>query len=124
MTQLKMEREAALKDYLKVVAALPRVGTLQRLAWMDAWKQGQAEAGRLLLESFLPMVVAEAAARRGLGARFDALLAAGNRALAKALPRACLDVVGFEEALHGAVVLALKEQWMKAAEKGRDQKLI
>ncbi len=120
MTQLMMKREAALKDYLKVVAMLPRVSANQRQAWAQAWNQGQAEAGRQLMESFLPMVVAEAAARRGLGASFETLLAAGNRAMAKAMPSACAELKTMESALRHAVIQALKDHWMKAAEKARD----
>jgi DNA-directed RNA polymerase sigma subunit (sigma70/sigma32) len=119
MLQLKMEREAALKSYLQVVAALPRPAESQRRAWLRAWRGGNADAGRLLLESFLPMVVAEAAARRGLGARFEALLAAGNRALAKALPS--VDEEDFEKELQERVVAALKDAWVAAAEKSRLQ---
>lgn len=120
MTQLMMKREAALKDYLKVVALLPRISSEQRQAWARAWGQGQAEAGRELMESFLPMVVAEAAARRGLGASFETLLAAGNRALAAALPDACREPKALEPTLRHAVIQALKDHWMRAAEKARD----
>lgn len=120
MTPLMMKREAALKDYLKVVALLPRTSSAQRQAWALAWSQGQAEAGRELLESFLPMVVAEAAARRGLGASFETLLAAGNRALAAALPGACAEARTLETALRHAVIQSLKDHWMRAAEKARE----
>ena len=120
MTQLQMKREAALKDYLKIVAAAPRASVMERLTWMDHWQQGQAEAGRLLLESFLPMVVAEAAARRGLGANFERLLAAGNRALAQALPLACAQPRSMETIMRNSVVQAVKECWMQAAEKARE----
>ncbi len=120
MTQLMMKREAALKDYLKVVALLPRVGNEQRQAWAAAWGQGRAEAGRLIIESLLPMVVAEAAARRGLGASFETLLAAGNRALARALPQACTQPELIDATLRHAVIQALKDHWMRAAEKARE----
>ena len=120
MTQLMMKREAALKDYLKVVALLPRTSGDQRQAWARAWNDGQAEAGRELMESFLPMVVAEAAVRRGLGASFETLLAAGNRALAAALPVACAEAKTLESTLRHAIIQALKDHWMKAAEKARE----
>jgi DNA-directed RNA polymerase sigma subunit (sigma70/sigma32) len=119
MTQLSIKRDAALKDYLTLVAQLPRAGAAQREAWLQSWRGGDAEAGRLLLESFLHVVVAEAAARRGLGARFEALLAVGNRALAKALnqafavaPHEPLDIM-----VRNAVVTALKTYWIKIAKK-------
>jgi DNA-directed RNA polymerase sigma subunit (sigma70/sigma32) len=120
MTQLKLKREVALKDYLIVVAHLPRVGAAERTAWMAQWQAGDAEAGRLLLESFLALVVAEAAARRGLGARFEALLAVGNRALAKALTQACAagQLEHLDATARHAVIGALKAFWIKAAVKG------
>lgn len=121
MTQLMIKREAALKDYLKVVASLPAVSGDQRQALALAWSQGQAEAGRQLMESFLPLVVAEAAARRGLGSSFESLLAAGNRALAAALPQACAQPQALEPTLRHAVIQALKDHWMKAAGKAREQ---
>ena len=108
MTPLMIKREAALKDYLKVVALLPSVSLAQRQDFAKAWMQGQADAGRQLMESFLPLVVAEAAARRGLGVSFEALLGAGNRALAEALPKACGEPAGLESTLRNAVIQALK----------------
>jgi DNA-directed RNA polymerase sigma subunit (sigma70/sigma32) len=119
MTQLSMKRDAALKDYLTLVARLPRVGAAQREDWMWDWREGDAEAGRLLLESFLPLVVAEAAARRGLGARFEALLAVGNRALAKALAQASATppLGSLDAAVRHVVVDSLKTFWIKEARK-------
>lgn len=117
---LTLKREAALKEYLTVVSLSPRVNSDQREAWCLAWNQGQAEAGRLLLESFLPMVVAEAAVRRGLGANFETLLAAGNRALAQTLPQASIQPKFLESTLRHAIVQALKDHWMTLAGKARN----
>ena len=119
MTQLTVKRDAALKDFLIVVAKLPRSEPQEKLDWLQAWQAGSADAGRRLLESYLPMVVAEAALRRGLGARFETLLAAGNKALAKALRDAVSQPRYLDSIVRHAVMDALKEHWMKAAEKGR-----
>lgn len=113
MTQLSIKRDAALKGYLNVVAALPRVNAVERLDLVYAWQAGNAEAGRQVLESYLPMVVAEAAARRGLGASFETLLAEGNRALAKALPLACKDPIRLDATVRHSIIAALKEHWVR-----------
>ena len=113
MTQLSMKRDAALKGYLNVVAALPRVDAVRRLDLACEWRDGNADAGRQLMECYLPMVVAEAAARRGLGASFETLLATGNRALAKALPDAVQDLIRLDATVRHSIIAALKEQWVR-----------
>jgi len=55
------------------------------------------------------MVLAEAAARRGMGPRFEALLAAGNQGLLRSLRRSPIDLgqvrAGVGAALDKAVAL-------------------
>lgn len=88
MSSLSTRRTSALKDYLSLVAALPRRGPAAREALATRFCSGDADARVGLVECFLPLVVAEAALHRGLGLRFEALIAAGNRALAACLHRA------------------------------------
>lgn len=83
-------RRSALKDYLRLVAALPRVGTAAREAMAVRLACGDGDAAVGLMESFLPLVVGEAALHRGLGLRFEALIAAGNRGLAGCLQKAAV----------------------------------
>lgn len=86
-TGLKERRAGALKDYLNTVAALPRRGAAEREALAARLACGDQAAAVELIECFLPLVLDEAAKHRGLGLRFEALIAAGNRALAKRLRR-------------------------------------
>lgn len=88
MSSLGTRRASALKDYLGLVAALPRRGPAAREALAARFSSGDADAAVGLVECFLPLVVGEAALHRGLGLRFEALIAAGNRALAACLRRA------------------------------------
>src|ERR1700752_3152186 len=98
MASTQTRRSGALKDYLTVVAKLPRHGQDERQALAERFGAGEAAAGMALLESFLPLVVAEAALHRGLGLRFEALIAAGNRGLAGCL-RACAGDAPAESAV-------------------------
>jgi DNA-directed RNA polymerase sigma subunit (sigma70/sigma32) len=88
MTLTRTRREGALKDYLTLVAALPRRGQAEREALAARLCSGESAAAVSLVESFLPLVVGEAALHRGLGLRFEALIAAGNRALSACLRQA------------------------------------
>ena len=97
---LKERRAAALKDYLRAVAALPRRGPAEREALAARYAAGDAAAITGLVECFLPMVLDEAAKQRGLGLNFEALIATGNRALARRLRR---SPVPDEERLRRAV---------------------
>jgi DNA-directed RNA polymerase sigma subunit (sigma70/sigma32) len=85
MSRTLIRKESALKDYLSLVARLPRVSPDAQDAMAARLLAGDAAANLELMESFLPLVVAEAALRRGLGLRFEALIAAGNRGLVQAL---------------------------------------
>lgn len=105
--QVRTRRENALKDYLNVVAALPRRGPAAREALAVRVAMGDAAAAVALVECFLPLVVAEAAAQRGLGARFEALIAAGNRAVARSLRHAA---VPDEKRMRLAIRRELKAQ--------------
>jgi|GEM_PF-2829955 DNA-directed RNA polymerase sigma subunit (sigma70/sigma32) len=108
-TPAALTRERALKGYLQVVASLPRLsGEAQSRLASDA-ACGDERALRALLESFLPLVLAEAAARRGQGPRFEALLAAGNQGLLRSLRHSPVDLQqvpsAVREALDKAVAL-------------------
>lgn len=105
MSGTAVRRSSALKDYLAVVAALPRRGPAEREALAARLATGDGAAAVTLVECFLPLVVAEAARLRGLGLRFEALLAEGNRALAACLQRAA---VPDEERVRRAVRRALR----------------
>jgi DNA-directed RNA polymerase sigma subunit (sigma70/sigma32) len=87
MERTIVAKSSALKDYLSLVAALPRLDAPAQEALERAMASGDGAAALALTESFLPLVVAEAAARRGLGLRFEALIAAGNRGLTEGLRR-------------------------------------
>jgi DNA-directed RNA polymerase sigma subunit (sigma70/sigma32) len=112
MVPARTRRSDALKDYLSVVAALPRRGPAQREALAARLAGGDASAAVGLVECFLPLVVAEAALHRGLGLRFEALLAVGNRALAACLRR---TGVPHELSVRRAVRRALRASLAQAA---------
>ncbi|HXB97657.1 MAG TPA: hypothetical protein VNZ54_06355 [bacterium] len=108
-TPTALPRERALRGYLKLVAALPRLSEEAQLRLAGDAACGDERALRALVESFLPMVLAEAAARRGMGPRFEALLAAGNQGLLRSLRRSPIDLgqvrAGVGAALDKAVAL-------------------
>lgn len=110
MPVVRNRRESALKDYLGVVAALPQRSPDERKALAQQLALGDAGAGLALMESYLGLVVREAAKQRGLGARFDALIAAGNRALAAELKQTPLPD---DARLLRAVRQGLKDQLAK-----------
>jgi DNA-directed RNA polymerase sigma subunit (sigma70/sigma32) len=112
MASAQTRRSSALKDYLNLVASLPRLGLAQREALAARYAAGDAAAAVALLESFLPLVVAEAALHRGLGLRFEALIAAGNRGLAGCLRSA---MVPDEERVRRAVRRELRQRLAHAA---------
>jgi DNA-directed RNA polymerase sigma subunit (sigma70/sigma32) len=85
MEHAVVSKSRALKDYLTTVAALPRLDAGAQAGLERAAQAGDTTASLALTESFLGYVVAEAALRRGLGLKFEALIAAGNRGLAEAL---------------------------------------
>ena len=105
-----LPRERALRGYLQLVAALPRLSeeTQCRLAGDAAC--GDERALRALVESFLPLVLAEAAARRGQGLRFEALLAVGNQGLLRSLRRNPADLHQVPSAVCGALDKAVALQ--------------
>jgi DNA-directed RNA polymerase sigma subunit (sigma70/sigma32) len=114
MASTQTRRPGALKDYLTVVAKLPRRGMEERARLAVDFAAGDAEAGMLLLESYLPLVVAEAALHRGLGLRFEALIAAGNRGLAASLREHGYGAPA-EPAVRDAVREALRHSLAQAA---------
>lgn len=81
----RLSPDTALREYLVQVAATPRLSPWQVQALAREAALGDAAALRALAESQLPLVVMEAAQRRGRGLRFGRLLACGNAALLKAL---------------------------------------
>lgn len=111
MSSTLIRRANALKEYLTLVAGIPRLSPAQQDALAADLAAGDAEAGLALTESFLPLVVAEAAMRRGLGLRFEALIAAGNRGLARALRR---DGGGLQARVLRDVRRALTDALVKA----------
>jgi hypothetical protein len=115
MPQLKSIQDAELKDYLLAIASQPPVSAQKKRALAEAAAKGDALARREFIESFLSVVVAEAAARRGLGASFETLIAAGNRALAGTLQWVCADPQNLEMRARRAVMMGLREEWMKSA---------
>jgi hypothetical protein len=112
MASLQTRRPGALKDYLNLVARLPRVGASERESLAARFAGGDAGAGVALLESFLSLAVAEAALHRGLGLRFEALIAASNRGLASCLRRAA---VPDEERVRKAMRRELRASLAQAA---------
>jgi DNA-directed RNA polymerase sigma subunit (sigma70/sigma32) len=112
MASAQTRRSGALKDYLTLVAGLPRVGRAGREALAARYAAGDAGAGVAIFESFLPLVVGEAALHRGLGLRFEALIAAGNRGLAACLRAAA---VPDEERVRRAVRRELRQALARAA---------
>jgi hypothetical protein len=117
MRQLAGRRDAALKNYLQVVASLPTALPAERGLWLAAWRAGDEEAGRCLMESFLSLAVNLAVARRGGGVRFEPLLAAANRALGLALDAYQGPLEGLPAVLTVAVEAALEVCIQKAAPK-------
>lgn len=109
MAKTQTRRSGALKDYLNVVAQLPRRSDDERAALALRFGAGEAAAGVSLLESFLPLVVGEAALHRGLSLRFEALIAAGNRGLA-----GCLRACAGSAPSVSAVRLAVREELRRA----------
>lgn len=87
MERLSPPRPRALAAYLNLVAGLPRLEPAEAAALEARARSGEGEALQDLTEGFLGLVVAEAAAFRGRGVRFEALIAAGNRGLNAALRR-------------------------------------
>lgn len=85
MERTMVGKSSALKSYLNLVAALPRLDEAAQTVLELGLLRGDAAASLALTESFLPYVVSEASAQRGRGLRFEALIAAGNRGLAEAL---------------------------------------
>ena len=104
-----------LKDYLLAVSRLQRPSLDDRRALLSAGRDGDAQAMRDLTEGFLPMVVALAAARRGLGLRFQDLLACGNQAATAAMRSFQGEAADLEAVLVSAVEKALKRAWVEAA---------
>jgi DNA-directed RNA polymerase sigma subunit (sigma70/sigma32) len=102
-TPAALPRERALRGYLKLVAALPRLSEEAQARLAGDAVCGDERALRALVESFLPLVLVEAAARRGMGPRFETLLAAGNQGLLRSLRRAPADL----HQVPGAVCAAL-----------------
>jgi hypothetical protein len=115
MAPLSTLQDSELKAYLIAVAARPALSTAQRRALAQAWLAGEAQARRDLVESFMGVVVAEAALRRGLGTNFETLIAAGNRSLAGALQWVCADLQNLEARASRAIVAGLQAEWMKNA---------
>ena len=75
----------ALRAFLTQVAQLPRLSGAQQDALGHEAAAGDGLALRALAQSYLPLVVALAAERRGGSLRFDRLLACGNQALLRSL---------------------------------------
>jgi DNA-directed RNA polymerase sigma subunit (sigma70/sigma32) len=115
MSSTKTVPGTTLKDYLLAVSRLRRPAVEERAALLAAGREGDAQAWRDLTEGFLPMVVALAAARRGLGLRFQDLLACGNQAAAAALRSFQGEAPDLEAVLCAAVENALKRAWVEAA---------
>jgi DNA-directed RNA polymerase sigma subunit (sigma70/sigma32) len=91
-TPAALPRERALRGYLNLVAGLPRMSEAAQARLAGDAACGDERALRALVESFLPLVLVEAAARRGMGPRFETLLAAGNQGLLRCLRRAPSDL--------------------------------
>jgi DNA-directed RNA polymerase sigma subunit (sigma70/sigma32) len=110
-----LPRERALRGYLKLVAALPRMteDAQARLAGDAAC--GDERALRGLVESFLPMVLVEAAARRGMGPRFETLLAVGNQGLLRSLRRSPADLDQVPVAVCAALDKVVAQQGPRRA---------
>ena len=115
MSSTKTIPGTTLKDYLLAVARLERPSLEQRSALLLAGREGDAQALRDLTEGYLPLVVALAAARRGLGLRFQDLLACGNQAAAAVLRSFQGEAADIEAVLIAAVENALKRAWIEAA---------
>ena len=115
MARTKINNESMLKEYLQAVSKLPRTGQEQRAVLLERWREGDSRAMRELMESFLPLVVALAAARRGLSLRFHELLENGNRALAAALRAFQGEAGDLEAVMLSAVEASLKRAWTRAA---------
>jgi DNA-directed RNA polymerase sigma subunit (sigma70/sigma32) len=75
----------AISAFLNQVAQLPRLSPAQQDALGREAAAGDPLALRSLAQSYLPLVVALSAERRGQGLRFDRLLACGNQALLQGL---------------------------------------
>lgn len=119
MAPLSTVQDSQLKHYLTAVAALPPLSPAQRVALAQAWLAGEGAARRDLVESFMSVVVAEAALRRGLGTNFESLIAAGNRSLAGSLQWVCADLQNLDTRARRAIVAGLQVEWMKNAGKQR-----
>jgi DNA-directed RNA polymerase sigma subunit (sigma70/sigma32) len=102
-TTAALPRERALRGYLKLVAGLPRISEQAQARLAEDAGCGDERALRALVESFLPTVLAEAAQRRGLGLRFEVLLAAGNQGLLRCLRRNPGDLNQVPSAVCGAL---------------------
>jgi DNA-directed RNA polymerase sigma subunit (sigma70/sigma32) len=112
----RLRKAAALKDYLKLVARLPRLDAEGRAALAARREAGDAAAAVALFESWLPMVVAEAALHRGLGLPFADLIAAGNRAVAAVLQRhSSPDEVQMRQAIRAVLREVLARQAVRRA---------
>jgi DNA-directed RNA polymerase sigma subunit (sigma70/sigma32) len=103
-------KERALRSYLQLVAALPRCSEAAQARLAGDAACGDERALRALVESFLPLVLAEAAGRRGLGVRFEVLLAAGNQGLLRCLRRNPSDLNQVPNAIGDALDKAVAQQ--------------
>ena len=106
-----------MRAFLNQVAQLPRLSEEQRDALAREAADGQPLALRSLAQSYLPLVVALSAERRGQGARFDRLLACGNQALLQALRVAPCQRQHLSETIVSALDLAVTQVSLKARSK-------
>jgi hypothetical protein len=110
-----LPRERALRSYLRLVAALPRLSEAAQARLAGDAACGDERALRALVESFLPLVLVQSAARRGMGPRFETLLAAGNQALLRCLRQAPSDLGQVPKAVCLALDKAVARQRAKGA---------
>jgi DNA-directed RNA polymerase sigma subunit (sigma70/sigma32) len=100
-----------IKDYLLCMQQIPPLAEEDLRMAVLARAAGDAWAGRLLEERFLPQVVAWVQPYRGRGLELVDLISLGNRALLRALrqlkPGHCAGAVDFLEACVSAEVEAV-----------------
>jgi hypothetical protein len=100
-----------IKDYLLCMQQIPPLGEEDLRMAVQARARGDAWAGRLLEERFLPQVVAWVQPYRGQGLELADLISQGNRALLRALrqlrPGHSAGAVDFLESCVAAEVEAV-----------------
>jgi DNA-directed RNA polymerase sigma subunit (sigma70/sigma32) len=109
---VKLTSRQGLKDYLLLLGSLGELDEARRGILLKRSALGDAQAGRELVEAYLPRVLKWVAPRRGEALSFQELIAIGNCALIETVKSYRGDATKFDEraclAVHQALDTALK----------------